>query len=154
MFTLSASVRCGLLAVTLVACDYYFLVGTSDGRMDAMCFALGLTGIASHQYLRHISLARSLFVSQVFIASSLLTHPNGTLWFVSSMVLIFWQDRDRLDVRLLAWLIAPYLIGLSFWGLFVWQDPHEFLVQMAGNIRESGSSNNYVRHPLLKPFRP
>ena len=152
VWRLTGSARATVLALVLISVDYFFLLGASEARMDVMCFALGIAGLTSYMLLRERSLSMALVISQAFVAMSGMTHPNGALWFgcVAAAVLIY--DRRRLTVRSLVWAAAPYLVGAIGWGLFIAADPHDFVTQFFGNIKESGASNTLNQSPLLTPI--
>lgn len=150
---LTGSEGTGLLAMALVASDYFFVIGSSDGRMDAMCMALGFAGVTTYFLLREKHLLAAIVLSQIFIAASGLTHPNGMIWFLGLWLLILRFDRGRLRLGMLAAAALPYLVAAAGWGAFIARDPHDFLVQFLGNIRESGSSNGSLQHPLMHPLQ-
>jgi hypothetical protein len=149
---LTVSDEAALLAMALVSFDYFFLIGSSDGRMDAMCMALGLGGIAAYIALRENSLWAAILISQGCVVASGLTHPNGIIWFVGLWLLTLGFDRARLRPTLLVLAAVPYVVGAVGWGSFIAQDPKDFKTQFLGNIRESGSSNQEFQHPLEHPI--
>jgi hypothetical protein len=149
---LTGSDRTGLLAMALVAFDYFFVIGSSDGRMDAMCMALGFAGITAYIVLRETHLVSAILISQSCAAASGLTHPNGIIWFAGLWLLTLGLDRSRLRPGLLAAAALPYLAAAIGWGSFVAQDPHDFMTQFLGNVRESGNSNELSQHPLTDPL--
>lgn len=149
---LTGSEQVGLLAMTLVSCDYFFLVGSSDGRMDAMCMALGFGGITAYLLLREKSMPAAMLLAQSCVAASGITHPNGVIWFVSLSILILALDRRRLRPSLLALAAVPYLVGALGWGAFIAQDPADFKIQFLGNVGESSAANTLSEHPLKHPI--
>jgi len=150
---LSGSVRAGVAAIGLVAVDYFFLLGVSDGRMDAMCFALGITAVSVYFQLRERNFALAVLLSQSLVVASGLTHPNGILWFLGLLLITVWLDRGRLRLRILALALLPYLIGAVGWGAYVLEDPHNFWKQFGGNVQQAVSSNPNREHPLANPLR-
>jgi 4-amino-4-deoxy-L-arabinose transferase-like glycosyltransferase len=153
VWKLTGSADIGLLAIALVSFDYFFLLGSSDGRMDAMCMALGLSGIASYVLLRDRSLAAAVVVSQTCVMASGLTHPNGVIWFVGLLFITVGLDLKRLRPRTVALACLPYIIGAAGWGAFIAQDPQDFKIQFLGNVQESGNSNGSLQHPLKNPLK-
>ena len=149
---LTGSDEVSLLAMALVAFDYFFLVGSSDGRMDAMCMALGFGGVTAYFLWREISLPVAILISQSCVAASGITHPNGIIWFAAIWLLIVGLDGRRLRLPLLALAAVPYLVGALGWGLFIAQDPRDFRTQFLGNVGESSSANQSSEHPLKHPI--
>jgi 4-amino-4-deoxy-L-arabinose transferase-like glycosyltransferase len=151
VWKLTGRARAAVIALFLVSVDYFFLLGSSEARMDVMCFALGFAGLTSYLVLRERSLAAALFVSQAFVVMSGATHPNGILWFACVAATVLICDRKRLALRPLAWAAVPYLIGAIGWGIFIGADPHDFVTQFIGNMKESSASNGLYRSPLSAP---
>jgi 4-amino-4-deoxy-L-arabinose transferase-like glycosyltransferase len=152
VWRLTGRARAAVIALFLVSVDYFFLLGSSEARMDVMCFALGIAGLTSYMLLRERSLAAALFVSQAFVVMSGATHPNGILWFTCVAVTVLICDRKRLAPRQLVWAAIPYLIGAIGWGIFIGADPHDFLTQFIGNMKESSADNSLQRSPLSAPI--
>jgi hypothetical protein len=152
VWKLTGRPRIAFIAFFLVSVDYFFLLGTSEARMDAMCFALGIAGLASYMFLRERSLRAALLVSQAFVMMSGATHPNGILWFICVATAVLIYDGKRLESSLLAWAAVPYLVGAIGWGLFISADPHDFIVQFVGNVKESSANNGVHQSPLTAPF--
>ena len=145
---LSKDVRIASLAVALTALDYFYIYGSSSGRMDIMCAALGYAGLAAYMALRERSLSLAIFVSQSLIVTSGMTHPNGFLYFMGLLFVILYFDRPRLSWRHLALAAIPYVIGASLWGLYISQDPQAFLRQIRANARDADRFQG-LRNPLL-----
>ena len=152
VWKLTGRARAAVIALFLVSVDYFFLLGSSEARMDVMCFALGIAGLTSYVLLRERSLAAALFVSQAFVVMSGATHPNGILWFACVAATVLICDRKRLAPRQLAWAAVPYLVGAIAWGIFIGADPHDFVTQFVGNMKESSASNALYRSPLSAPI--
>ncbi|MFI5212904.1 MAG: glycosyltransferase family 39 protein [Gemmatimonadales bacterium] len=122
-----------LVATTLLACDYVFLMAASDGRMDMMATALGVSAISAYLALREHSVPAALLAGNSLVAASMLTHPNGVLYLFMLVVLTWYLDRRNLQREL--WIAAvPYLVGGAAWGAYIAQDPHLFAVQFFGNM--------------------
>jgi hypothetical protein len=149
---LSKDVRIASLAVALTALDYFYIYGSSSGRMDIICAALGYTGLAAYMALRERSLALAIFVSQSLIVTSGMTHPNGFLYFMGLLFVILYFDRLRLSWRHLALAAIPYVIGAGLWGLYISQDPQAFLTQIRANARDADRFQG-LRNPLLTLVR-
>lgn len=113
---LTNDARLAPLAAALLALDYGFVQFTSSGRMDAMCVATGLAGLAAYLSLRRRSLVAAVLASQAFVALSGLTHPLGLLPFLGLLYLTLRLDRRRLRWRHALWAVAPYVAGVLAWG--------------------------------------
>lgn len=131
---LTNDARLAALAAALLALDYGFVQFTSSGRMDAICVATGLAGLAAYLSLRRRSLVAAVLASQAFVALSGLTHPLGLLPFLGLLYLTLRLDRRRLRWRHALWAVAPYVAGVLAWGVYIAQAPRLFLAQFGGNI--------------------
>lgn len=131
---LSCSATAGLLAMTIVSIDFFYILSASTGRMDMMCCGLGAASIATYLLLRERSRAHALFWSHVFATLCILTHPTGILYWLGLVFLILKFDRHSLSIRTLAAGVAPALLGISIFGAFVLQDTHSFLEQMRSTL--------------------
>src|SRR5205823_6464124 len=63
MWKLSADIRVALLTVALLAVDFTFTWSAAVGRMDMMCAALGMSGIAGFVWLREKRFALGVLVA-------------------------------------------------------------------------------------------
>jgi hypothetical protein len=138
--------RVSTIAVSLLALSFVFVDNAAFGRPDFMCFAFGLCGLAAYVRLREQSLGKALFWSNVFIAASGLSHPNGLLHFAALVLLVIWLDRFRLTFALAAAAAAPYLLLAVPWALYILQDYHAFIDQM----RYNGTNGRWTS--TLNPF--
>ncbi len=130
---LSGDRKVALLAFALLAFDYVFINGASFGRMDMMCAALGLAGLAAYLCLRERNFNRAIFVSHALVVLSGLTHFNGLLYLAGLLFLTFYFDRRRLRWQHAAIAAIPYLAGAAGWGIYILQSPETFLTQFRGN---------------------
>ncbi|MEQ1946098.1 MAG: glycosyltransferase family 39 protein [Bryobacteraceae bacterium] len=144
--------KTGLIATVLAATDYFFVLDASDGRMDTLCLAFGLLGLAAFCLLRERSLPLAILVSHSAVAASGLTHPNGIIWLTNLVVLTLFLERDHLRASWIFPAMVPYLLAALAWGAFIAQEPADFRTQFLGNIRESGASNYNNQHPLETPL--
>lgn len=138
--------RVSTVAVSLLALSFIFIDNAAFARPDFMCFALGLCGLAAYVRLRGQSLGKALFWSNVFIAASGLSHPNGILHFAALALLVIWLDRVRLTFASLVAAAAPYLLLAVPWALYISRDYHAFFDQM----RYNGTNGRWT--PTLNPF--
>ena len=69
--------RLSVAGVALAASEYFFLRAASNARMDIMCMALTMVGLASFMILRARNLSHAVLVSHTFVVMAGLTHPNG-----------------------------------------------------------------------------
>jgi hypothetical protein len=117
----------------LLVLSYLFIDNAAFARPDLMCCALGLGGLAVYLVLRERSLDRALFWSNLLVAASGLTHPNGVWHLMGLATLVLWYDRRRLSVRALAWAAAPYVLLGAAWGWYISRDFQAFVDQVRGN---------------------
>jgi hypothetical protein len=131
-----------LLAVALLETDYQFVWAAADGRMDMMCSALGVAGLAVYLQLRQRSLGWALFSANALLAASGLTHPNGDLYLVALVCMVLMYDRQRLQWRYMVISGIPYAAGVAAWLPYILQAPGDFKIQLLGNAtgRESAFS--------------
>ena len=132
--TLSGSAAGGLLAMTMVSLDFFYILSASTGRMDMMCCGLGAASMATYLFLRERSLAHALFWSHVLATLCILTHPAGVLYWLGLVFLILKFDRRSLTLNAVAAALTPALLGIAIFGAFVLQDPHAFLEQMRSGL--------------------
>ncbi len=123
-----------LLGTLLLATDLHFVTGASIGRMDMMCAALGLSGIAAYLILRERWFRAAILLSQTLAAAACLTHPVGILAPAGLALLALWLDRKRWNWRWLALAGLPYAVGLAAYGAYALQDFPSFLRQLSGNV--------------------
>jgi 4-amino-4-deoxy-L-arabinose transferase-like glycosyltransferase len=135
---LSGQRAVALLAFVLLAFDYVFIMGSSFGRMDLMCAALGLAGLAAYLRYHERNLSLAVLLGHTLVAASGLTHYWGILYFCALLFLTFYFDRAKLQWPHLAIAALPYLVGATAWGLYILKDPALFLTQFRGNATHSG----------------
>ena len=124
----SRNATLALCVAAVVSLDYSCLAAASDGRMDMMCAALGLAGLAAYVCLRESHLHWAALLTGLFGAASLFSHPMGIVTNAFIAVLLL-SDFRRL--RLSSWclLISPYLFGGSLCLWYIEQAPQIFLAQ-------------------------
>ena len=123
-----------LLAVGLLALDFRWVITGSMGRMDMMCAALGLSGMAAYLALRERNLAWAMAAGHALVCASCLTHAAGVVHGLALVVVTVVMDGRRLSVKLVAVAAVPYVVGLAGWGVYIAQDYEGFLRQFRGNI--------------------
>lgn len=134
-----------LLAVALTALDYQVVSAAAFGRYDMMVASLGFCGYACFLLLRQRSLSAAILSGNACIAAAGMTHPNGLIYFIGLWFLILYYDRRRIELHHVALAAVPYLLGGAAWVWYIFQDFHDFKIQLSGN-----SSN---RVGLLHPFQ-
>jgi hypothetical protein len=130
---LSGEDGAALLAMAFVAVDSAFLWGAGAGRMDVMCAALGVTGLALYVVLRERHWTAAIVLSHASIAASALAHPLALGWFAALVVLSVYFDGRRLRLRHLALAAAPYLAAAAGWGIYIARNPALWWAQFSGN---------------------
>ncbi len=157
----------GLLAMTLISVDYYFVLGASQGRMELVCAGFGAAALAAYLGLRERSLVAAFFWSHVFATLSIVTHAVGLGYWLGVVLLILSLDRHSLSWKILLAGVAPCVIGAAIWGTFILRDPGEFIAQMNAQLalvkavfNEPGlsrvgmirSAQLELRHRYIEPF--
>ena len=132
---LSANRGVALLAAALVGLDNHFIMAATDGRMDMMCSALGIAGVAAYFRLREKHLDWAIFVANALIAASGLCHPNGVLYLIALICLVLTYDRSRIRFGHFAIAAFPYLVAAGAWLLYILKAPDLFWIQLSGNAR-------------------
>jgi hypothetical protein len=138
---LSRNESLALLVASVIALGYESVVKASYGRMDMMCAALGLAGLASYFWYRDSHWARGVILASWFGAASLFCHPVGAVMNVAIAAMVLWDWR-RIRLSILVGASLPYLIGISFYLLYIQRAPDIFLAQSraAWGYRVSGFS--------------
>lgn len=119
-----------LLATFLLGVEQYFVRSAAAGRMDMMCAALWLAGVALYvRYRQKMELA--LLLAACCLAAALFTHPNALFGLVLLGVLVLSYDAKRVTIRSLALASMPFVILGGLWATYVLRAPRTFANQMA-----------------------
>jgi 4-amino-4-deoxy-L-arabinose transferase-like glycosyltransferase len=146
---LAGSKAAACITILLLSFDFTFLWGAADGRMDMMCGGLGAAGLATYLVWREKHFAGAICVANSFLALSVFTHPNGILFFIAFVVLLWQYDRHRMTWRSLP-AIAPYLALAALWALYALRHPDYFLAQISANSMAIGGARwGGLAHPLI-----
>jgi 4-amino-4-deoxy-L-arabinose transferase-like glycosyltransferase len=139
--SLSRNEPLALLVASVVALEYDSVVKASTGRMDMMCAALGLAGLASYSRFRDSAWTRGVILAAWLGAASLFCHPMGAVMNASIAAMVLWDWR-RIRWRPLAAASLPYLIGIAGCLYYIRQAPDVFLAQSraASEYRVGGLS--------------
>jgi 4-amino-4-deoxy-L-arabinose transferase-like glycosyltransferase len=119
-----------LLAVLLLGTEEHFTLAAAIGRMDMMCAALSLAGIAVYLHLRERNFRAALAASSVILAASVFTHPNGIMGVLTVVGMVLWRDRHHLSVANIALAAMPFFVCAALWGRYVLSAPDAFVSQM------------------------
>jgi hypothetical protein len=137
--SLSRKESLALLTASLIALDYAVLVTASNGRMDMMCAALGMAGLASYSRHRDSNWPLGVIFAAWFGAASLFTHPMGAVMNVAlaAMVVADWR---HIRWGAIAAATVPYLIGIGLCFSYIHEAPELFHAQSraASQYRVSG----------------
>lgn len=126
--SLSRNEPLALLVASVVALDYETVTRAADGRMDMMCAALGVAGLASYFWFRESHWGRGVVFASWLGAAALFTHPLGLVVNVAIAAMVLWDwRRIRWPMLLIASL--PYLIGTTCCLYYIRQAPDVFLAQ-------------------------
>jgi 4-amino-4-deoxy-L-arabinose transferase-like glycosyltransferase len=126
---LTASSLTAALALLLCSVDVAFLSAATEGRMDVMCAALWLSGLAVYARLRSKNLVAALVAGNSLVALSMLTHPIGLIGFPLLAVLVLGLDRKSLRPLHLAAAAVPYLFAIGAGALYISRDVEAFRSQ-------------------------
>jgi Dolichyl-phosphate-mannose-protein mannosyltransferase len=118
-----------LLACTLLAIDFEIVNNAATGRSDMVCAALGVAGLATYVQLRRSHLSVALLISNSLIACSGMCHPNGFIYLVVFLVIVFSTDREQLRWSHLAFFALPYFVGAALWASYILEAPADFIAQ-------------------------
>ncbi len=121
------------LATALTALDYQIMVGSTFGRYDILVAFLGTAAYASFVCLREENFNKAILISETLICMAGMCHPNGLIYFLGLIFLIFYYDRHRLGIKQVMIAAIPYLIGSSAWAWWILQSPTDFTLQMRTN---------------------
>jgi hypothetical protein len=148
MWKLSGDGRVALLTVALLAIDFTFTWSAAVGRMDMMCAALGMSGIAIFLWYREKNFALAVFVSHAFLAAAGLAHPTALGALAALVALTVYYDRSRIRFSHVLLAAVPYLAGAACWGAYIAKNPALFWTQFKGDV-----SNRVLAGPLLEWLR-
>jgi 4-amino-4-deoxy-L-arabinose transferase-like glycosyltransferase len=123
-----------LLAAVIAGTDFHIALNAATARMDSLCAALGLGGIALYLTLRNSRPRAALVAANACVALSGLAHPCGAVYLFALAYVEFIHDRRRITMADLAACTLPYIVAGGAYGLYVAQDPAGFLSQFGGNI--------------------
>ncbi len=144
---LSGNRNIALLSLFLIAGNYTITDTASLGRMDVMSAALGFSALAIYLYRREENLTYAVLFSQCAVVLSGLTHPNGVFAFFGLLFLIIYLDFRRLNLKIFAVALLPYLVGGTAFGIWIFQDFEAFKSQFIDNAlmggRMSGASSPF-----------
>ena len=136
--------RVALLAVFLLATEKHFVFSAATGRMDMMCFSLGLISLAAYIRLRS-NFTLALFVASSVSAINFFTHPNAIFGIFAVAFLALYFDRNRITIRALLLAASPFLFLGLLWGLYLAQAPHAVVVSQF-------NAQAKVPHRLVVPW--
>jgi len=123
-----------LIALLLTAIDSNVLILASTGRSDMLSAAFGAAALAAYLALREDHLHWALFTGHACAVASGLTHPQGGLIAVPSLILLqFYYDRHRFRWPQVIPIALPYLIGGAAWSAYILQNPEAFWAQFSRN---------------------
>lgn len=128
----------GSVAILLLGVDYNWVFSAADARMEMLCAALGMTGLAAYLVYREHNFTRALLLANSAIAAAALTHPMGVLYGLAFAVMVLLADRSRLTWLHLPLSAAPHIVALAAWGAYIAQAPRLFVIQFTGNATGRG----------------
>lgn len=116
-----------------LATNYYVVSASSTGRQDCLTTAFGMAGLWVYFVLKERGRERAgMLAGHSLIAAATLTHPNGCLYFLPLLYLMWRNGSFRVvNVALAA---IPYVLFLSAWALYIRNDPQAFLLQFGTNL--------------------
>jgi len=123
-----------LLALLLIATDYFYLNIASDARMDMMSASLTFVALSGYLLLREKKLEVACLMSNTLVCLSGLSHPNGILGLFMLWGLIIFLDRKNLRPKHIFLCLAPYAVGAISWGAYIARDVQAFKSQFFFNM--------------------
>jgi len=141
---ITGDIGTGLLTAALLATDFTFLWGAGVGRMDMMCEALGVGGIAAFLCLRKKNLLLAMLAGHAGVAAAGLAHPMALGALAGLIALTLYYDRRRIRIAHVAAAATPYLIGALAWGAYISKDPAVFWIQFS-----TDAGSRVISGPLL-----
>lgn len=118
-----------VLTTFLLGTEQYFIRSAAAGRMDMMCAALSLAGVALYLRFRE-NFGLALLLAAGCLACAVLTHPNALFGMLLLVVIVATYDRKRVTIRSLALAAVPFVLLGSMWALYVLRAPDLFFSQM------------------------
>ncbi|MBV9670839.1 MAG: hypothetical protein JOZ43_07795, partial [Acidobacteriales bacterium] len=137
-----------------LATDAAYLRFAGLARMDMIAATFGIAGVAAYSHWREGNLRRALLLSNCCVAACCMTHPMGGMFLFCLAALTLAYDRKRLQWREYALALAPYVVALVLWGVYIARDPAMFHSQFGGNVNgvlaEIGGTRRFdlLAHPL------
>ena len=137
-----------LFVASVLALEYESVVRASTGRMDMMCVALGLAGLASYFWSKYSNWNRGVVLAAWFGAASLFSHPMGAVMnaSIAAMVLLDWR---RIRWIPLVSASIPYLIGIACCLYYIHQAPDVFMAQSRASSEYRVRGLSAVLHNIL-----
>ena len=126
------------VSVLLIAVEYHFITRATSGRMDIMCAALGVSGLAAYFALRERHLDLAMFLANASLAAAIVTHPIAVIYGLGLVVAAVSLDRGRLRWGRLIWCVVPYLVAMAGWSVYIAKAPQLFKLQFLGNATGRG----------------
>lgn len=123
------------ITILLVATNWYYVKGTSDGRLlDIMSASLSFAAFASYLSWRENHLKLALLFSSLLAAAAVLTHPVGVIAFVGLLFLFIYYDRSQITISHVVLWILPYALAAVGWGCYILRDVDAFQAQFISNV--------------------
>lgn len=140
-------------ALLLIAVDYSFTRTASDGRTDMLSSMFGLCATVAYLHFRERNFTAAVFLSQLLIVCSGLTHPMGAFpaYCIVGYTFFTKKDWNRLRWTHLPLALLPYGIGAAGWGAYILQEPETFKKIFLGSS-VSGRTSGILR-PLDSLYR-
>lgn len=141
------------IAVAAIALNYD-VINLSVSRYDIVCAALNAAAMGSYVALRERRLVLAIFVANLCLACSAITHPYAIFGLVGCIaLLVATGDLRRLRLPHVLAGLAPYALAFGLWALTIsdWQAFNAQRVLMMSNKRSSGAfpetlwTDTYIR---------
>ncbi|HEX5829989.1 MAG TPA: hypothetical protein VFY16_03340, partial [Gemmatimonadaceae bacterium] len=121
-----------LFGAALVGLNYD-VVNIASARYDIMAAALNALALAAYLAFRARHLTRAALVAGALLATSCVVHPYGVFGIVLVASFALTLDLRRLGWREVLCGMAPFVVTLGAWGLYIAQDPAMFQAQFGQN---------------------
>lgn len=119
------------LVLAVCGLDFMFVTMSAHGRMEMMCAALWIAGLAL--FLEHDGRPSRLAAASALAVASLLTNPLGAIGLLGFVTAVAAGVARRPRVRELAVMAVPASLLFAAWLAYITVDPAAFRDQFLAN---------------------
>ena len=126
--------RVSLLVAGLLVIDPVFIRGAIVGRGDVIAVAFILTGLLSYYSSRYL-------LAGLLMGLAALTHLIGVFGFLALFLLLLVEGDKTVSLKKRSvYLVSPFLVLMTFWGIYALWDVNMFASQFSGQIGEKAGT--------------